>query len=338
MAAPTPEELLRETIENLRITSASTTASNIITKFSGNAKHFRTWINSVERATIVARGQEDGDESVRNALASSEGVVADFIVRYIQKKKQLKAEIKWSELRTELNKRFGEQVDKHTLLVQLRKLKQRTNQNEMVFAEVLTSKAREIYGDDIENPFVQHDLVQIFVMGLINSQIASKILRQLPATLAEAMTIATEEAVVQNRLVSHGRLDEAMDTSVVSSSKMSTAGQKATRGQGKIVCYYCSKVGHKMFDCRKRKREQGQGQGLSQTVPTSMPRQSGQSGNMRQNRPKTCFACGRVGHLKFQCWHANPHLRPKQDQTRSSNQNVRRNNEVGGQDNPTLNE
>ena len=85
------------------------------------------------------------------------------------------------------------------------------------------------------------------------------------------------------------------------------SGSNSEDSSASKVCGYCSKPGHVLADCRKRKRELGSGGGNPANLNTG---------------PK-CFSCKEVGHVKRNCPVANK--KDKDDKDAASKQDVQSN-------------
>ncbi|XP_033149706.1 uncharacterized protein LOC117134807 [Drosophila busckii] len=66
--------------------------------------------------------------------------------------------------------------------------------------------------------------------------------------------------------------------------------KKKIKIQSEIKCHYCGKLGHKMFECRKRKAETNEA-GPSRSYGKPMTGRQG----------VTCFKCGIAGHIASNC-------------------------------------
>lgn len=295
-----PSVILGEAVKTLNIQVATSTAQGLIEKFMGNPKRFRTWIREVERAALVSFGGVTSQTASDVALLSSGGAVAEFLMRFREKK----TVYTWEGLKAELEKRFGQQQDTLTKVLKLRQTKQKANQNEHSYAEYLISLAKEAYEDNFNNPLVQKELVSTFCTGLKNQRTALKILRKNPETLHEAVSISAEETLFNNRVQAHGisqgtvaaDKEVPMEVDLVSrdsSSKKAATQEKATQQKGKIKCFYCSKTGHVQRSCYKKQNDEKK---------KKEDQSTGQSSRPAGKKNLVCFYCQKKGHVIRECF------------------------------------
>ena len=283
---------LTSVLDHLKTNIANQTTAGLVEKFNGRPAKFNQWIKSVERAAAVSFGIPDSTQLAHAALLSSEGIVADFLLRFIAKEKNYY----WSDLIKQLRDRFGEKVDVYSQILTLRKLRQKNKQTPHAYAEYLQVKANEVYtAEELDTPLLQRELVSTFCSGLVDTNAAVRILRKGPVTLLDAVTLANQELLISSRVAAHGfggkttpRHDEPMEIDAlgavpkktVPSVKMqkrpgncykcgkpghwqATCRVKVTRPQTSkvtadkvsVTCFYCKKVGHYVRDCRKKKAD-----------------------------------------------------------------------------------
>ena len=128
-----------------------------------------------------------------------------------------------------MKKRFGEQLDLQTLVLRLRAITQRPQQSLQVFAEVINSKAAEIYKGDVNTAFAQSELVSIFAKGMHSKAVARRLLERNSLSLSEAAAIATMLSEQQNHLAAHGLTDEPMEVDEVHQGTTTVKNQEPPR-------------------------------------------------------------------------------------------------------------
>ena len=85
-------------------------------------------------------------------------------------------------------------ADAQLALCQLRKTRQRPNENVQNYAERLIILCDDSYpGDNITVDHIQKQLVETFTDGVKDNAIARKLIRENPITLEKALEIATQE-------------------------------------------------------------------------------------------------------------------------------------------------
>ena len=106
-------------------------------------------------------------------------------------------------MKQELSVRFAEIVDPQYALTLLRKIKQRPKESVQVFAERLLTPSEDAFDRDGAGALGQgaeQQLVAYFTDGLSDYHLKAKILRENPATFRAAVTCATNEQNVQDRI------------------------------------------------------------------------------------------------------------------------------------------
>ncbi len=248
--------------------------SDTVKSFNGNPRELNKWIKSIEKHVLFTSGSLQSPECVKVAFKTSKNTVSDFISRALSDKKP----VTWDILKSSLTERFGEKLDTQTLLLRLRKYVQRPDQGVQVFAEVILTKAAEIYkkDDDLNHWIVQKELISIFVKGLRSKAVARKVLAKDPQDLDAALDAALEATSRDIRLKAHGlvsnsqdldvetRVEEPMDVSEVTttpgkSKSYSAQSHRTSRNtwtpEGKPICNYCKGINHMYRDCLKRKEK-----------------------------------------------------------------------------------
>ena len=249
--------------------------SETIRSYSGNPKFLKKWLAEIEKHVQLVTDTLDSTECQRIAYRTAKDVVSDFIGRFLQERPFAT----WDDLKENLQTRFGETVDSQTKLQKLRQFRQRYDQGVQLFAEVILGRAQEAYeGEDINNAFIQRELVSIFAKGLRSRKIAQLVLKRNPSTMDQAVKVASEATESEARLAAHGLRDEPMEVDEVKAHHKQSykGGHKNFSGkprvgpnkskeqnhnkiqykweQGKPVCDYCKKIGHMYRECRSRQK------------------------------------------------------------------------------------
>lgn len=252
------------------------TLTNAVPNFSGKPKELNSWLSQIEKHVYITLGAIDDLEARRTAYRCSRGTVSDYIRTNLDTVPQQT----WVAFKAELKKRFGEQLDTQTLLLRLRAITQRPQQSVQVFAEVINSKASEIYKDELDTVFAQRELVSIYAKGLRSKAVAKRLLERNPATLAEAATYASTLSEQQNRLIAHGLTEEPMEVDAIERHQKEERKSKAKGKPGfqyawkdnKPVCFKCNKVGHMGRNCRvKQPNKPANVAEITQSVETNEP-------------------------------------------------------------------
>lgn len=252
-----------------------------VKSYGGNPKELTRWLKAIEKHVHMVFDRLDSQECIRVAYRTSRNTVSDFLGRYLKDA----VDPTWDAVKAELTARFGEKLDAQSKLLKLRHYKQRAEQGEQVFAEVILGKAGEIFNEeDLSHWFIQKELVTIFATGLRSKAVGKKVLAKNPATMSGAVAAANEATERDLRLRAHGmgpeRHEEAMDVSMVrqsdrgkytsdrgkytgkstpNPSRPTTPPNKGRKNEwkdGRPVCNYCGRPNHMYKDCLKRKTDQ----------------------------------------------------------------------------------
>ena len=245
--------------------------------FSGEPENFMQWLQSIEKIQRLL--DANPAFTMRAALQTSQGFVTEFIQRFIDENPQGQ----WEQLKNELKVRFNLTLDPMSALLRIRNMKQNKWHSFQMYGEELLSLVPQAFPDaDRNDPLIQRELVSAFAGGIASSKIRDKLVRAMPQTLADAITLANQEQRVLDRLSMyhqaqgtdhyqgqrghnqrHHRLEEPMECD---------AANFQFTPDGKPVCSHCNIPGHLWRECRKR---------LGQNASNNKPSRS-QGGRYRQ--------------------------------------------------------
>ena len=239
--------------------------SQMCDRFDGNPKHFRDWARNIEKFAKLSNSSDQ--KTILLAFQMSSGAVSGYIQRYTE----ANPTHTWAQLKRELAIRFSDVTDPYIAMTMLRKIKQNTGENIQQFNERLMTLAEEAFAGQAGD-FIERQLIEIFVDGLLSEQLKLTILRKSPGTLQEAMNIAVTENNLRQRIgtsrgpvVPKARIEDKYEPMEIDHF----------RG---MRCFKCKKVGHRSKDCKS-----------VQVVSQS------------QNRKIKCWGCGIEGHILNNC-------------------------------------
>ena len=110
---------------------------------------------------------------------------------------------KWLQLRTELQMRFAEVIDKSYALWLLRRIRQERNENVQIYAERLLNLAEDDFQGEGQNPAelapIERQLVGFFTDGLYYDYLKTKVMREKPEELRRTLAIAMAEQNLRKR-------------------------------------------------------------------------------------------------------------------------------------------
>ena len=239
---------------------------------------------------------DDDDDRLRAlALETLQGPAADFLSRKIKTDPTLS----FDQIKKVMTDQYSDLADSQLALRQLRKTKQRLDENVQNYAERLIVLCDDAYpGDDIDTEHIQNQLVETFIDGVKDSAIARKLIRQRPTSLDEALQIATQEqqtarafelrreetpmeidAISQIEQTMEKRIN-VLTTKVDNALTMMVAAVQTQYPQqnqnkertyphktkyeftdtGRPICAHCKKIGHIRAKCRARLNGGHQGQ------------------------------------------------------------------------------
>ena len=324
------------------ITAAlSVPLSSVITPFEGDAQKFKQWIKEVEKYSVMSGKQ--GHEIPMLAYITSKGSVGDYIKRYLDETDASEEIPSWNDLKESLKNRFAEITDPQHALAVMRKTRQNSNESVQLFAERLLQIAEDAYSNDrLKDPLIQQQLVDIFCDGLTFDYLRMKILRENPKDLESAIQIAMREQNLRQRLAIRGsnmteivqsndnrRTLSNFDTTLpLLKDRADNLTSVETRHVEPMEidharnsrCFKCKQTGHRARFCTQNKP-----QVRSRPQINKRPSQNKPVHNIEQKprSPVECWNCGKVGHVRADCWGSHMYQRAQQNRGRPSNRQGR---------------
>lgn len=198
-----------------------------IPQFDGNPTFCKEWIQSLDRLKAIVTQDV---LVVRAALTRSTAYVADYIKSYVTTTPT--KDISWKTLSKNIQMKFGIPMDSRSCLLKLRQSRQLPGMSLNLFAQLILADAPNAFPEQeqLTSTFIQRELVDIFLKGLIDNRIRFKLIKSDPSTLTEAVKLAETEQTMLDRLASYQtyapstntqqphRHDEPMDTSFLSTT------------------------------------------------------------------------------------------------------------------------
>lgn len=275
-------------------------AQTSLMKYGGEPKKFQEWVRSLEKYTILVGQPGDGAYKTF-ALQSAEGPVSDFLVRYYKHN----PDANWQTVLQELKLRFADIVDSQHGLQVLRTTKQKPTETVQLYAERLLLVAEAAWPEGNLNEFlIQRQIVDIFIDGLLDNQIARKVLREGPQTVIAAVKIAVDEQNLTKKFNLRNRgykpVPRTRSDRPQFEQRHETPMEVDTfRGQ----CYKCHRKGHRAIDCKSKNLFE-----VGSTRPKITCFRCGQLGHGIRNcknrgNPETgrCWSCGSKEHIRSKC-------------------------------------
>jgi hypothetical protein len=194
-------------------TAVSIPLFEVVHKFDGDPRNFRTWIRELERYSQIAKLSEDELSKIAHLTCS--GPVADFIKRFFEENNAKHQKTSWGALRVLLDKRFGDITDAHQALAQLRQIRQGSDEPVQLYGERFLKVAELAYPDahmhKETKDFIQKQLVDVFCDGLYFDYLRMKVLREQPRTFDAALALAMREQNLRRRFNMRADGDRARD-------------------------------------------------------------------------------------------------------------------------------
>ena len=264
-----------------------------INSFAGEPNRFNFWLQSIEKVKRLLGNSEKF--TLRAALQTTEGYIAEFIQRYIDEH----PEGTWDELKESLKTQFGLSLDPMSALLRIRSAQQGHYMSYQMFGEEILSLVPQAFPDsNATDPLVQRELVNAFTAGVMCNKVRDKLVRTMPATLQASIELANSEQRIQDRVRMYnqtrtyqqvqyddprqfrhrveGRYEEPMDCNMT---------KFRYTEDGRPICSYCRKVGHIWRECRSRlaRNNQPRVTGHNEHSDRTDARQSSYRSNQRSN-------------------------------------------------------
>ena len=285
---PLPDEIIpvavvQDSFKQLQLEIRADSLSKHVRDFNGEgSRRFQEWIRDIER---VGTALNADDERYRVlALQTLKGPAADFLTRILRTNPNLN----WDRIKRRLGQQYSDQSDVHLTQQKLRRLTQQKGESVQTFSERILGLADDAYpGHNIDNPLIQSVLIDAFIDGLTDDHIARRLIRNVPGTFNQAVQVAADEQQA-SRAFSIRRRDEPMEVDSIAVENGQAIGQlrkqmevlntkigQMTQGEtipkskfgskkpryewtseGKPICFFCKKIGHKQSQCYSKKRQQ----------------------------------------------------------------------------------
>lgn len=277
---PSEMNVLTDHIGTLVRANTAQGVNSVVKNFSGDPKHFKGWVKSIEKFSLITECEEGRNRYI--ALQTAEGAVADFIQRYLKSHPRSD----WATMKRELSDRFGEVTDRAHARAILRTLRQRRFESPQMFCERLITASEDAFDRTDRNaagellPGIERILIDYFLDGIQDNTIKMKLLRESPTSLKRAVEIANSEQQLKARyqLRIGGTVPSTTDDHLAGHSshrREEPMEVDATRFKG--ACFKCGHRGHKSTNCK-----------AVRVVESN-------------HKNVTCWECGKRGHYRAQC-------------------------------------
>ena len=182
-------------------------------------------------------------------------------------------EITWTELKQKMETRYFDTVNRTLIKRQMKDFKQKEHEDVRDCYLRLVKLATRMYGQELYSSTVQTLIVDTFIEGISDEQLACELLRKSPSTLEEALMIATNEQQLQRSLQLRMKREDAPRTDSECEPTNHQLTQKAqpaptlmavrvktrrinqmtigNQGRNRPYCHRCRMFGHRPIRCRK---------------------------------------------------------------------------------------
>ena len=245
--------------------------------------NLRSWLSEIEKSRVI-NGLSEKD-TCQLAWAKSKGHVSQMLGRKLKEN----PEIKWDQVKSCLEKEFGDIIDKQQAFIQLTSIRQGREKNVSAYVERMLALANRAYGSgwrDDPTDVIEEQMVSIFMEGLKSHEVKMRIYRKQVREINEAIEIAKAEDLSKKRFpgttANRQRHEEDMDIG----------------HYRKQACYFCGGA-HRQRDCQKRKNP-------VRNVRVVNGRDTRYSQERRKleeedRRYRRCYNCHEKGHFVAQC-------------------------------------
>ena len=205
------KENLKRGMDEITMEIRMANCSSHIRSFGGDgSEKFQIWLGDLERY-LLQLGGADSSRARALALQTLTGPAADFATREIRSN----PDITWADLKSRLDARYNDYADVAFARQKLRRMAQSRSESVQNYYERLMVHARHAFGDDqLQDGFVQQQLVEIFLDGLVDDQMVRRLIRSKPETLERALDLSCAEQQARKAFDlrrGHNPNEEAMD-------------------------------------------------------------------------------------------------------------------------------
>ncbi len=269
-------------------------ALQTVSSFSGN-ENVTSWVIELEKVKSI---HGLADQAINQlAWSRSKGIASTHIGRLLKER----ADIPWHELRAELEKIYGNCVDKQQAFARLKNIRQNKDENAAAFSERLLYMADRSYGPNWRTEggdMVNQQLSSIFLDGLRSIELKTKLYGKGLTTLMEVVEAAKREDMIRKRFHVTGEVeDKNIDSKQGYATKRTEEPMEVDHFR-RGGCFHCGGP-HRQRDCRRRLAEKK----AVQIVDTRNRRQQSDKQRIEDEDRKyrRCFFCHRKGHFARQC-------------------------------------
>ncbi len=303
-----PLQMFTNQFRQLQMELRSQNLSQRVRTFGGESgKKFTEWLRDMERCRVAVTADDERMRAL--ALMTLTGPAAEFVARGIREN----PDVTWVALKAEMRGRYSDLADALYARQTLRKVKQKKGESVQNFVERMTALAEEAYPeDDIDDPQIQQQLVEIMVDGIQDDGVAKRLIRSRPDTLANALTIATREQQTTRTFELYRKSGhEPMEVDAIApDSRLSRIEEQ--------LCHLGRQVEEVTIAALESQRNRAISRNLPQGPPPNRPfNNQSQGPPASQNRPAyqwtsdnrpICYFCNIPGHVQINCRKKQAHL------------------------------
>ena len=184
-----PLQVLTEHFTRLEAELRAAGAHNRVGTFSGegNGAQFTQWMKEMEHVRIALKADDDRMKFI--ALQTLSGQAAEFAAGLVK----TDAQLSWDRLHAQLRERYSDMADVHFARQHLKRVKQKKGESVQNFFQRMVSLAEQSYPGQMTDNILQEQLIEIFVDGLLEPNMAKRLIRARPQNMAAALHMATQE-------------------------------------------------------------------------------------------------------------------------------------------------